>query len=158
MLFGGHLRVWLCQESMCCSLLVIFLFSSLPLLLLPLKAASEVLSCCCITYVQFLCASVGFLYPPGDYEQAIQSTHKLVSDPAFRKTMATAARAEVERFGWNAAITRVRNMQYQRAIRIYRAHKRYAEASIPLLCGCMLCACGALAIILLPFFVVVVPF
>ena len=66
----------------------------------------------------------GFLYPPGDYEQAIQSTHQLVSDPAFRRTMAAAARAEVERFGWNAAISSVRNLQYQRAIRIYKAHKR----------------------------------
>lgn len=70
------------------------------------------------------CVSAGFLYPPGDYEQAIQHTHQLVSDPGFRRTMAAAARAEVERFGWNAAISRVRNLQYQRAIRIYKAHKR----------------------------------
>ena len=70
----------------------------------------------------------GFLYPPGDYEQAIQSTHKLVSDAAFRQTMAAAARADVEQFGWSAAISRVRNLQYQRAIRIYKAHKRYAAA------------------------------
>ena len=67
----------------------------------------------------------GFLYPPGDYEQAIRYTHQLVADPAFRQTMAGAARAEVERFGWSAAIRRVRNLQYQRAIRIYKAHKRY---------------------------------
>lgn len=71
----------------------------------------------------------GFLYPPGDYEQAIQSTHKLVLDTAFRQTMAAAARADVEQFGWSAAISRVRNLQYQRAIRIYRAHKRYAAAA-----------------------------
>ena len=75
------------------------------------------------------CMSVGFLYPPGDYEQAIKSTHQLVSDSSFRKTMAGAARAEVERFGWNAAISRVRNLQYQRAIRIYKAHKRYPAAT-----------------------------
>ena len=71
-----------------------------------------------------VCVSAGFLYPPGDYEQAIQHTHHLVSDPGFRRTMAAAARLEVERFGWNAAISRVRNLQYQRAIRIYKAHKR----------------------------------
>lgn len=69
-------------------------------------------------------ADAGYLYPPSDYEQAIEQTLKLVSEPAFRQTMAAAARAEVERFGWNAAISRVRNLHYQRAIRIYKAHKR----------------------------------
>ena len=68
--------------------------------------------------------AAGFLYPPSDYEQAIEQTYKLVSEPAFRQTMAAAARAEVERFGWSAAISRVRNLHYQRAIRIYKAHKR----------------------------------
>ncbi|KAL0017935.1 hypothetical protein WJX77_000283 [Trebouxia sp. C0004] len=71
-----------------------------------------------------------FLYPPGDYEQAIQHTHQLVSDPGFRRTMAAAARAEVERFGWKAAIRRVRNLQYQRAIRIYKAHKRFGTLAL----------------------------
>ncbi|DBB08687.1 TPA: hypothetical protein ACH3X3_008223 [Trebouxia sp. C0006] len=71
-----------------------------------------------------------FLYPPGDYEQAIQHTHHLVSDPGFRHTMAAAARLEVERFGWNAAISRVRNLQYQRAIRIYKAHKRFGTLAL----------------------------
>lgn len=71
-----------------------------------------------------------FLYSPGDYEQAIQQTHQLVSELTFRQTMAAAARAEVKRFGWSAAISRVRNLHYQRAIRIYKAHKRFRTLAL----------------------------
>ena len=66
----------------------------------------------------------GVLYPAGDYAEALRLTQHLVEDMAARKTMGATARAEVERLGWLAAIRRVRDSQYQRAITTYRAHKR----------------------------------
>ncbi|KAL3155300.1 hypothetical protein ABBQ32_013082 [Trebouxia sp. C0010 RCD-2024] len=71
-----------------------------------------------------------FLYSPGDYEQAIQQTHQLITEPDFRHSMAAAARAEVERLGWSAAISRVRNLHYQRAICIYKAHRRFGTLAL----------------------------
>lgn len=68
----------------------------------------------------------GVLYPAGDYAEALRLTRHLVEDAAARKTMGATARAEVERLGWLAAIRRVRDSQYQRAITTYRAHKRSA--------------------------------
>ncbi|KAK9830841.1 hypothetical protein WJX74_009486 [Apatococcus lobatus] len=67
----------------------------------------------------------GVLYPAGDYAEALRLTQNLVEDVAARKTMGATARAEVERLGWLAAIRRVRDSQYQRAINTYRAHKRF---------------------------------
>ena len=75
---------------------------------------------------QHAMASAGVLYPAGDYAEALRLTRKLVEDMAARKTMGATARAEVERLGWLAAIRRVRDSQYQRAINTYRAHKRSA--------------------------------
>ena len=71
-------------------------------------------------------ACAGVLYPAGDYPEALRLTRHLVEDVAARKTMGATARAEVERLGWLAAIRRVRDSQYQRAITTYRAHKRSA--------------------------------
>ena len=38
--------------------------------------------------------------------------------------MAAAGRAHVEKLGWMAAVKRIRDTQYQRAINTFRAHKR----------------------------------
>lgn len=45
-------------------------------------------------------------------------------DEAKRKAMAAAGRAHVEKLGWMAAVKRIRDTQYQRAINTFRAHKR----------------------------------
>ncbi|KAK9816869.1 hypothetical protein WJX72_006341 [[Myrmecia] bisecta] len=74
--------------------------------------------------------TTGFLYPVGDYEQAIGYTRQLITDPELRQRMAAAARSEVERFGWNAAIRGVRDTQYQRAIKIYKAHRRFGTLAL----------------------------
>ena len=66
----------------------------------------------------------GLLYQPGDYAAAIAHTRSLVTDSAARQAMAAAGRAEVERHSWRAAISRVRDEHYQRAIQIYQAHQR----------------------------------
>ncbi len=68
--------------------------------------------------------SAGHLYQPGDYAEAIALTRSLVTDTAARQAMAAAGRAEVERHSWRAAISRVRDEHYQRAIQIYQAHQR----------------------------------
>lgn len=69
----------------------------------------------------------GHLYAQGDYEAATAITRSLIENPAKRTQMAAAARTETETLGWMAAIRRVRDLQYQRAINTFRAHKRYLQ-------------------------------
>lgn len=73
----------------------------------------------------------GHLYAPNDYAAATELTRKLVHDVAAREAMGQAARAHVEKLGWMAAVRRIRDHQYQRAIHTFRAHKRCA-APFPL--------------------------
>ena len=61
----------------------------------------------------------------------------LVSDASARTAMGSAARSAVEKLGWMAAIRRIRDQQYQRAIRTFRAHKRFCQQAYPP-CMCML--------------------
>ena len=70
-------------------------------------------------------ARAGHLYKSGDYASAAALTRGLVVDAGARAAMGAAARAHVEKLGWQAAIRRIRD-QYQRAIRTFRAHKRRA--------------------------------
>lgn len=72
----------------------------------------------------------GFLYGQGDYEAAVKITRSLVEDPSKRAAVAAAARIETETLGWMAAILRVRDQQYQRAITTFRAHKRFRWMAI----------------------------
>lgn len=66
----------------------------------------------------------GHLYQPGDYTAAADLTRQLILDAQKRKEMALAGRREVEAKGWLSAIHRIRDNQYQRAIKTFRAHKR----------------------------------
>lgn len=70
------------------------------------------------------CWLAGHLYAANDYTAATELTRQLVLNEAARKAMGAAARAHVEKLGWMAAIRRIRDHQYQRAIRTFRAHKR----------------------------------
>ena len=89
----------------------------------------------------------GHLYSRGNYEQATELARQLVLDTQARKTMAAAARSETETLGWMAAIRRVRDMQYGRAVATFRAHKRctptsaaaFGSAAAPGLFGCWVC-------------------
>ena len=67
----------------------------------------------------------GHLYAPNDYQRATELARELVLDESKRTAMAAAARAHVEKLGWMAAVKRIRDMQYQRAINTFRAHKRW---------------------------------
>ena len=66
----------------------------------------------------------GHMYAPNDYQRATELARELVLDEGRRRAMAAAARAHVEKLGWMAAVKRIRDTQYQRAITTFRAHKR----------------------------------
>ncbi|CAL8471117.1 g10659 [Coccomyxa elongata] len=77
---------------------------------------------------------IGHLYAPNDYAAATELTRRLVHDEAARQAMGRAARAHVEKLGWMAAVRRIRDHQYQRAIRTFRAHKRFRWVAIRVWC------------------------
>lgn len=56
-----------------------------------------------------------FLVPPGDTDAFVDRLNKL-RDEKFRKTMAKNARKEAERWGWEAATSVLRNIQYEQAL------------------------------------------
>lgn len=57
----------------------------------------------------------GFLCPPGD-TQAFAKRLTQLRDTEFRKAMGVRARQEAERWGWEAATSYLRNVQYQQAL------------------------------------------
>jgi sulfoquinovosyltransferase len=54
----------------------------------------------------------GFLVEPGDTEGYVLRVKQLMEDGKFRKSMGKKARAEAERWGWEAATSVLRNIQY----------------------------------------------
>lgn len=57
----------------------------------------------------------GFLVEPGDTAGFVARLKQL-QDAKFRKTMGKKARAEAERWGWEAATSVLRNVQYEKAM------------------------------------------
>jgi sulfoquinovosyltransferase len=57
----------------------------------------------------------GFLVPPGDVD-AFCDCLETLSDSKFRAAMGVAARKEAERWGWEAATSYLRNVQYEKAL------------------------------------------
>ena len=58
----------------------------------------------------------GFLVEPGDIDGFVARLKKLQNDKAFRESMGKKARAEAEIWGWEAATSVLRNVQYERAL------------------------------------------
>jgi sulfoquinovosyltransferase len=56
-----------------------------------------------------------FLVEPGDTDGYVKRLTQL-QDPEFRTRMGKAARAEAERWGWEAATSVLRNVQYEKAL------------------------------------------
>lgn len=56
------------------------------------------------------------LVEPGNTKEFIHYLKKLQSDKDYRKELGQRARSEAERWGWEAATSVLRNVQYQRAI------------------------------------------
>ena len=57
----------------------------------------------------------GFLVEPGDLGGYVNRLEQL-EEAKFRETMGKAARAEAERWGWEAATSVLRNVQYEKAM------------------------------------------
>jgi hypothetical protein len=58
----------------------------------------------------------GFLVPPGDIEAYAACARRLMKEPNFRVEMGKRARAEAELWGWEAATSVLRNVQYEKAM------------------------------------------
>ena len=59
----------------------------------------------------------GFLFAPGDHARAAALCRALLDDRDKLAAMGRAARAEAEKWGWEAATADLRNVQYRAAIR-----------------------------------------
>ena len=59
----------------------------------------------------------GFLFAPGDTAALAEKVGALISDRALVEKVGKAARAEAEKWGWEAATADLRNVQYRAAIR-----------------------------------------
>mmetsp|Transcript_58112 Transcript_58112/g.173427 ORF Transcript_58112/g.173427 Transcript_58112/m.173427 type:complete len:315 (+) Transcript_58112:381-1325(+) len=57
----------------------------------------------------------GFLVTPGDTKAFVDCVKQL-QDKDFREAMGKRARAEAERWGWEAATSQLRNVQYEKAL------------------------------------------
>jgi sulfoquinovosyltransferase len=58
----------------------------------------------------------GFLVTPGDTDQYTSCIDQVRKNAVFRKKMGRAAREEAERWGWEAATSVLRNVQYEKAL------------------------------------------
>merc|ERR1712238_308002 len=58
----------------------------------------------------------GYLVPPGDTDGYVRCAKRLIGDATFRRAMGTRARAEAEKWGWEAATSVLRNVQYEKAM------------------------------------------
>jgi len=57
----------------------------------------------------------GFLVQPGDIDGYVNCAKKLM-DTKFRQEMGVRARTEAEKWGWEAATSVLRNVQYEKAL------------------------------------------
>ncbi|KAL3770416.1 hypothetical protein ACHAW5_002333 [Stephanodiscus triporus] len=58
----------------------------------------------------------GYLVPPGDVDGYADRVRTLMEDTVLRREMGTRARTEAERWGWEAATSVLRNVQYEKAM------------------------------------------
>ena len=58
----------------------------------------------------------GFLVPPGDIDAYTACAQQLMNDKSFRIEMGKRARTEAELWGWEAATSVLRNVQYEKAM------------------------------------------
>jgi len=66
----------------------------------------------------------GYLFEAGDAEQAAEQIGRLLNDPAHLHAMSERARAEAERWGWEAATTNLREVHYLQAVKNHRARQK----------------------------------
>ena len=73
--------------------------------------------------------STGFLVPPGDIKGFLACAEKLMDD-TYREEMGLCARAEMEKWGWEASMSYLRNVQYDKAL--VNFHSRSSTFGYPL--------------------------
>jgi len=66
----------------------------------------------------------GYLFEAGDVAQASEQVNKLLDDRKLLHTMSADARAEAERWGWEAATTKLREEQYLQAARNHKERQK----------------------------------
>jgi len=64
----------------------------------------------------------GFLYPPGDVDQAASHLASLVNDSELRKRISKSARADVEQWSWEKSVQELVGT-YKRTIQLYESKK-----------------------------------
>merc|ERR1712185_711177 len=62
----------------------------------------------------------GFLFAPGDTAALAEKVGALISDRALVEKVGKAARAEAEKWGWEAATANLRTTQYKMAVENHR--------------------------------------
>eukprot|EP00897_Mesotaenium_endlicherianum_P007686 jgi/Mesen1/6946/ME000360S06209 len=73
----------------------------------------------------------GFLFAPGDVDDAVGKINRLIASPELRREMATAARADVENFDWRASTRSVRDDAYASAVRLFLKSKLPGQSWLP---------------------------
>lgn len=69
----------------------------------------------------------GYLVPPGQIDLYVDRCRTLWNDPTLRRDMGARARTEAEQWGWEAATSVLRNVQYEKALINY--HSRVLAGS-----------------------------
>jgi sulfoquinovosyltransferase len=73
----------------------------------------------------------GFLYTPGDVDDAVAKLKRLLFDKAFNAKMAAAGRADVENYDWRASTRQVSEDGYNTAIRIWQQSRKATSDWLP---------------------------
>ncbi|KAH0462622.1 hypothetical protein IEQ34_010197 [Dendrobium chrysotoxum] len=63
---------------------------------------------------------ISFVFTPGDLEDCIGKIEYLLSNKEFMEAMGKAARQEMEKYDWRGATKKIRNEQYNDAIRFWQ--------------------------------------
>ncbi|KAI0512197.1 hypothetical protein KFK09_012835 [Dendrobium nobile] len=63
---------------------------------------------------------ISFVFTPGDVEDCIGKIEYLLSNKEFMEAMGKAARQEMEKYDWRGATKKIRNEQYNDAIRFWQ--------------------------------------
>lgn len=73
----------------------------------------------------------GYLIEPGNSAQYIQKVIQLYNDPTLRQKMGIAARKEAECWGWEAATSYLRNIQYEKALCNFHSQRTFGGYGRP---------------------------
>eukprot|EP00850_Spirogloea_muscicola_P005144 SM000023S07600 [mRNA] locus=s23:306162:309405:- [translate_table: standard] len=73
----------------------------------------------------------GFMFAPGDVDDAAAKLKRLIDSAELRAQFAEAARSDVEKFDWRASTKQVREEAYGAAVQFWHKHKTQVPAWFP---------------------------